>query len=193
MADSVGKFVRFIAKYPGRILAKTKITPNQITFLGLLINCAVAYLIAKGQLSYLIIGILIWIAGFFDALDGSVARVTGRSSAFGDFWDSVLDRYADSVIYFGMLVHFLAMGKTNYVLLIAAAIVGSLTVSYTRAKAESLNTECEVGLLPRAVRIIILGAGFCAGQVFWTMAIIASLTHLTVAQRMFYVYKKLHK
>lgn len=191
MADSVGKFVRLIAKYPGKILAKTKITPNQITFLGLLANCVIGVLIAKGQLSYFTVGILILVAGFFDALDGSVARITGRSSVFGNFLDSVLDRYADSVIYFGMLVHFLSLGKTSYVFLIAVAIVGSLMVSYTRAKAESLNAECEVGLLPRAVRIIILGAGFCAGQVFWTLVIIAALTHLTVVQRMVYVYKKL--
>jgi len=193
MADSVGKFVRFIAKYPGTILAKTKITPNQITFLGLLVNCAVAFLIAKGQLSYLTIGILIWIAGFFDALDGSVARIAGRSSVFGDFWDSVLDRYADSVIYFGILVHFLELGKTNYVLLIVVAIVGSLMVSYTRAKAESLNAKCEVGLLPRSVRIIILGAGFLFAQVIPAVVIIALLTHITVAQRIFHVHKKLDK
>ena len=193
MADSVGKFVRFIAKYPGSLLAKTKITPNQITFFGLIVNCVVAYFIAQGRLSYFAVGILIWIAGFFDALDGSAARASGRSSLFGNFWDSVLDRYADSVIYFGILVHFLELGKNEYVLLIVIAIVGSLTVSYTRAKAESLNVKCEVGLMPRSVRIIILGAGFCIGQVFWSVAIIAFLSHFTAAQRIFHVYKKLEK
>jgi len=191
MADLAGKFVRFIAKYPGSLLAKTKITPNQITFFGFVVNCVVAYFIAQGQLSYFIVGILIWTAGFFDALDGSAARAAGRSSIFGNFWDSVLDRYADSVIYFGILVHFLKLGKMEYALLIVIAMAGSLMVSYTRAKAESLNVKCEVGLMPRSVRIIILGAGFCIGQVFWSAVIIAVLSHFTAAQRIFYVYKKL--
>ncbi|NQT33310.1 MAG: CDP-alcohol phosphatidyltransferase family protein [Candidatus Omnitrophica bacterium] len=193
MADPIGKFIRVIAKYPGNILAKTRITPNQITFIGFVVNCGVAYFIARGNLSYLAIGILIWAAGFFDALDGSVARLTGKTSIFGIFWDSVLDRYSDSVIYLGILIHFLELGKTNYVILTVIAIIGSLAVSYTRAKAESLDTECEAGLMPRSVRIIVLGAGFCVGQVFWALVIIAFLSHLTVVQRILHVYRKLNK
>ena len=193
MSDPIGKLIRVIARAPGDFLAKTKITPNQVTFLGFLVNCLVAFFIAKGELNYLIIGILIWVAGFFDALDGSVARATGKTTVFGNFWDSVLDRYADSVIYFGILLHFLKLGEPDYVILVVIAIVGSLAVSYTRAKAESLDQECEVGLMPRSVRIIILGAGFCIGQVFWAVAIIALLSHFTVAQRIFHVYKKLPK
>ena len=193
MADSVEKFVRFLARYPGSILAKTKITPNQITFFGLSLNCAVAYLIARGQLSYLTIGILIWIAGFFDALDGSVARITGRTTIFGNFWDSVLDRYSDTVIYFGILLYFLELGKANYVILIVVAIIGSLIVSYSRAKAESLDQECKIGVMPRPVRIIVLGASFCIGQIFLGLLVIAILSHITVLQRILHVYKKLRK
>ena len=193
MADPAGQFIRYIAKYPGRILAKTKITPNWITFIGLIANFVVAFMIAKGQLNYLMIGILIWVAGFFDALDGSVARFTGQTSDFGDFWDSVLDRYADSVIYLGIMIYFMEQGKTNYVILIVVAIIGSMLISYTRAKAESLGQNCEVGLLPRTVRIILLGAAFCVGQVFWGLVIIALLTHLTVCQRIFHVYKGFNK
>lgn len=193
MADPIGKFISSIARYPGNILAKTKITPNQITFLGFLVNCVVAYLIAKGELGYLIIGILILVAGFFDALDGGVARITGRTTIFGNFWDSVLDRYSDSIIYFGILLYFLGLGKTNYVILTVIAIIGALIVSYTRAKAESLDAGCEVGLMPRSVRIIVLGASFCIGQVFWGLLIIAFLSHLTAVQRIFHVYKKLSR
>ena len=147
MSDPTGKFVRIIAQTPGNLLAKTKITPNQITFLGFLANCIVAFFIAKGNLSYFIIGILIWVAGFFDALDGSVARATGKTTVFGNFLDSVLDRYADSVIYFGVLVHFLKLGEPDHVIAVVIAIVGFLAVSYTRAKAESLDAECEVGFI----------------------------------------------
>ena len=193
MSDPTGKLIRLIARAPGKLLAKTKITPNQVTFIGLLVNCLVAFFIAKGELSYLILGALIWAAGFFDALDGSVARTTGKTTVFGNFWDSVLDRYADSVIYFGIMIHFLKLGEPNYVIWAVVAIVGSLAVSYTRAKAESLDTECEVGLMPRSVRIIILGAGFCINQVFWALVIVAAFSHLTVLQRIFHVYRKLNK
>ncbi len=196
MSDPTGKLIRVIAQGPGNLLAKTKITPSQVTFLGLLVNCLVAFFIAKiakGELGYLIIGILIWVAGFFDALDGSVARATGKTTVFGNFWDSVVDRYADSVIYFGILLHFLKLGETDYVILVVIAIVGSLAVSYTRAKAESLDQECEVGLMPRSVRIIILGASFCINQVFWGLVIVAVFSHLTVLQRISHVYRNLNK
>jgi len=138
-------------------------------------------------------GILIWIAGFFDALDGSVARHAGRVTKFGSFFDSVLDRYSDSVIYLGILAYFLRSENASYVILVSAAMIGSLTVSYVRVKAESLGLECEIGLMPRTARIVSLGAAFCIGQVFWGLLIIAVLTHLTVLQRILYVRGKLTK
>ncbi len=191
MVVLISKFIRSLAKYSSDMLAKTKITPNQITCFGFLVNCGVAYLIAKGQFSYLILGLLIWVAGLFDVIDGSLARNTGRATVFGEFLDSVLDRYSDAVIYFGVAIHFLELGRTNYVILIMIAMIGSFVVSYTRAKAESLDRECEVGLMPRAVRIIILGISFCVGQIFWGLLIIAILSNVTATQRIFHVYKKL--
>jgi CDP-diacylglycerol--glycerol-3-phosphate 3-phosphatidyltransferase len=191
MADPLGKYIRIMAKYPGSILAKTKITPDQVTIIGLLANCIVAYFIARGNLSFFVMGILIWTAGFFDALDGSVARHTGRVTKFGRFLDSVLDRYSDSVIYLGILVYFLRLPNAGYVILVAVAIIGSLAVSYVRAKAESLDLECEVGLMPRTARIVLLGAAFCIGQVFWGLFLVAVLTHLTVLQRILHVRKSI--
>jgi CDP-diacylglycerol---glycerol-3-phosphate 3-phosphatidyltransferase len=193
MADPTGKFIRVLAKAPGKLLAKAKITPNQVTSLGLLVNCLVAFFIARGQFSYLVLGILILAAGFFDALDGSLARATGKTTVFGNFWDSVLDRYADSVIYFGILVYFLNSGKPAYVIMVVIAMTGSVVVSYVRAKAESLGEQCEVGLLPRSVRVIILGAGFCLNQIFAALVVVAVLSHFTVFQRIFHIYRKLNK
>lgn len=193
MADPLGKFIRFIAKYFGAILARTKITPDQMTLLGFLVNCTVAYFISDGRLGYLMAGILIWIAGFFDALDGSIARITGRVTIFGNFFDSVIDRYSDSVIYLGILARFLRSGETGYAILSVVAMIGSFAVSYTRAKAESLDLECEVGIMPRTMRIAVLGAGFCIGQVFWGLLAIAVLSHLTALQRVLYVRKALLK
>jgi len=193
MPDPAGKIIRTIAKAPGNLLARTGMTPNQVTFLGLLVNCLVAFFIARGTFIYPVLGALIWTAGFFDALDGSVARATGKTTVFGNFWDSVLDRYADSVIYLGILIHFLKLGEPEYVIWVVIAIVGSLAVSYTRAKAESLGVGCEVGLVPRTVRIIIIVAGFCIDQVFMGIVIVAVLSHLTVLQRIIHVYGKLNK
>ena len=193
MADIIGTTIRSIAKYPGRILAKTKITPNQLTLFGFLVNCAVAYLIAKGNMSYLILGIFIWIAGFFDALDGSVARENGQTTTFGKFFDSMIDRYSDAVIYLGILIHYLKLGEVNYIVLVVVAMIGSLAVSYARAKSESLEQDCEIGLMTRAVRIIILGASFCINQIFLGLLIIAVLSHFTVLQRIAHVYKQLNK
>ena len=193
MADPLGRFIKAIAKYPGIILARTNITPNQLTLSGFLVNCAVAYFIADGRLGYLAAGILIWAAGFFDALDGSVARFTGRITVFGNFFDSVIDRYSDSVIYLGIMARFLRSGEMSYVILAAVAMIGSFAVSYTRSKAESLNLKCEVGIMPRTARIVILGASFCLGQVFWGLLVIAVLSHLTVLQRILYVRKNLLK
>lgn len=191
MSDPAAKIIRSVARYPGVILAKTKITPNQVTMAGFLVNCAVAYFIAAGPFGNVTIGLLIWAGGFFDALDGSVARATGRITAFGNFFDSVLDRYSDSVIYLGILIYFLKAGMAEYVILVVIAAAGSLIISYTRAKAESLGQKCEVGLIPRTVRIIILGGSFIVGQVFWGLAVIAVLSHITVLQRMIYVHKSL--
>lgn len=193
MADPLGRFIRTIAKYPGVILAGTKITPDQVTLLGFLVNCAVAYFIADGRLGYLASGILIWVAGFFDALDGSVARITGRVTVFGNFFDSVIDRYSDSVIYLGILARYLQSGEMSYVIVAAVAMIGSFAVSYTRAKAESLDLKCEVGIMPRTARIVILGASFCVGQVFWGLLIIAIFSHLTVLQRILHVRNNLLK
>ncbi|MBI5123963.1 MAG: CDP-alcohol phosphatidyltransferase family protein [Candidatus Omnitrophica bacterium] len=193
MADPLGKYIRVIARYPGAVLARTGVTADQVTILGFLANCAAAFFIARPDLSYLTAGILIWIAGFFDALDGSVARATGRVTTFGNFFDSVLDRYSDSVIYVGILARFLRSGNSNYVILAAIAMIGSLAISYVRAKAESIGLKCEVGLMPRTARIVILGAAFCSGQVFWGLLIVAVLSHLTVLQRILYVRKSLIK
>lgn len=189
MSDFLGKTIRTMAKYPGSLLVKTGISPNQLTVLGFLVNCVVAYFIALGRLNYLIVGILIWAAGFFDALDGSVARARGQVTVFGDFLDSVIDRYSDFIIYIGIFVHFLNIGSVNYAVVTIIAMMGSMAVSYVRAKAESIGAKCEVGLMPRTSRVLLLGAGFIICKPFWAIFIIAILSHITVVQRILYVRK----
>jgi CDP-diacylglycerol--glycerol-3-phosphate 3-phosphatidyltransferase len=145
------------------------------------------YVLAQGHLRAG--GVLVLLAGLFDALDGAVARATGQTSTFGAFFDSVMDRYSEATVLFGLLLWYLRTGSQLEPALIYAVIVGSLMVSYARARAEGLGLECKTGLLTRLERVAILSIGLLALQVritLWTMAILANLTAL---QRMAHVWR----
>ena len=117
-------------------IAATGINPNLLTFLGLVVNFGAAANFAVGN--FRTGAIIIFVAGFLDMLDGQVARRQNRVTAFGAFYDSTLDRYADMALYMGLLVYYSVSGRTPYVVLAAVATAGSVMVSYARARAESL-------------------------------------------------------
>ena len=125
------KIIRLIV----RGLALSKIHPNVLTFLGLVINMAAAALLAVGR--FRLAGAVIIGAGLFDMVDGRVARETNRVTRFGGFFDSVLDRYSDLALLVGMLVWYGSINRPFYVVLTAIAMTGSVMVSYTRARAEN--------------------------------------------------------
>jgi CDP-diacylglycerol--glycerol-3-phosphate 3-phosphatidyltransferase len=164
-----------------------------LTVFGLLLNMGVAWIIADGNL--LVGGLLIIVAAMFDLLDGALARITDRMTQFGAFLDSSLDRYSEGVLYLGLLWYYLQRGHTTEPLLIFAVIVGSMMVSYTRARATPLNVDAEVGLLARSERIAIL-AGALIFQVFipdlltWALWVLAIGSHITAIQRILYVYRQ---
>jgi CDP-diacylglycerol---glycerol-3-phosphate 3-phosphatidyltransferase len=171
-----------------RFFQRLGISPNQLTLAGLLLQAGVAAVIALGYLP--LGGVLLIFSAIFDAFDGTLARLTGRSSRFGAFFDSTLDRYAEAVVLFGVLVYFSGQSDSRIeVLLIYAAIVGSLLVSYTRAKAESLGIPCTEGVLTRAERVALLVIGLLlAGWqpiaalpgvltiVLWLLAVLSNIT-----------------
>ena len=140
------------------LIAATGINPNFLTFLGLLVNFAAAASFAVGN--FRTGALIIFFAGFLDMLDGQVARRQKRVTAFGAFYDSTLDRYADMALYMGLLVYYSVSGRTPYVILAAVATAGSVMVSYARARAESLIPLCKVGFMERPER---LGAAYFAG------------------------------
>ena len=174
------------------------ITPNQLTIAGLVLQAVVALVIATGYLR--LAAVLLVLFSIFDAFDGTLARMTGQTSRFGAFFDATIDRYAESVVLFGLLVYYTGQPEsTTQILLIYAAIVGSLLVSYTRAKAESLDIPCTAGILTRAERVVLLVVGlFLAGWqpiaalpdaltvVLWLLAI---LSNVTAIQRILAVHK----
>ncbi len=175
------------------------LTPNRITGAGLILAflAALAYYEWQNQPLYLALAtVLLLLSGFCDALDGVVARLYGQATVFGGFFDSVLDRYADAAVYFGIILGGLCDLRWGII-----AIVGSLLVSYSRARAEAAGIKMEsIGLAERAERMIILLAATLIA-VFWTPAtvmntaviLLAILSNLTVLQRSLYVYGKTKK
>ena len=166
------------------------LTPNMLTLIGLLLTAGVALVLADGQLS--LGGWLMLAAGLFDLFDGALARATNQQSRFGAFLDSTVDRYAEAVIFLGLLIFYEqtapAPDRIRIALLIFAAILGSVMVSYTRARAEGLGIKCEVGLLGRPERIVILATGLILGWVelaLWSLAIFANVTAI---QRVVHVW-----
>ena len=178
------KIIRLIV----RGLALSKIHPNVLTFLGLVINMAAAALLAVGR--FRLAGVVIIGAGLFDMVDGRVARETNRVTRFGGFFDSVLDRYSDLALLVGMLVWYGSINRPFYVVLTAIAMTGSVMVSYTRARAENTIPTCKVGFMERPERVVlvIIGALFLRmAQVLWVIAV---LSNLTVVHRMIFTWQE---
>jgi CDP-diacylglycerol---glycerol-3-phosphate 3-phosphatidyltransferase len=178
-------------------LALSRISPNVLTFIGLIINIVAAFFFGHADVTnagrmFFYAGLVIIGAGLFDMVDGRVARRTGQVTVFGAFFDSVIDRYSDVVLFFGLLVYYARVNHFRYVVLAAFVMVTSLMVSYTRARAEALIGSCKVGFMERPERIvlIILGALFnhwgVMAPVLWVLAV---LTTITVIHRVQYTYQ----
>ncbi|ACZ37720.1 CDP-alcohol phosphatidyltransferase family protein [Sphaerobacter thermophilus] len=188
ISSLVGDWVRLRLQRVGLLVARTRLSPNGFTLLGLLLNLVVAAVIASGNL--VAGGILALAAGAFDMLDGAVARVTNRVTRFGGFFDSTLDRYSEALVYGGVLLYLLRSGTdTVPILLVYATMVGSLMVSYTRARAEAVGIKAEVGLFARPERVILLAVFLIVNRPVWALWILAILTNVTTLQRILHVWQ----
>ena len=187
--------LRAIFKIPldliGGFLNKVGMTANLMTFLGFAGTSAGAYLVSQGQLT--VGGIVILAMGGFDALDGAVARAGGEASRFGAFLDSVLDRYGEMVIYAALLWYFAGAEDGAGQILAFLAFSGSVLVSYTRARAESLGVSTKVGLLTRVERMIVIAPCIIFQVPLQGTAIVALLANFTALQRILDVRKKLQE
>src|ERR1700740_3764841 len=167
-------------------IAATGINPNLLTFLGLVVNFGAAASFAVGN--FRTGAIIIFIAGFLDMLDGQVARRQKRVTAFGAFYDSTLDRYSDMALYMGLLVYYAVNGRTSYVVLSAVATAGSVMVSYSRARAESLIPLCKVGFMERPERMVLLILGGLFNRMAPALWVIAEVAALTVIHRILFTW-----
>src|SRR5579871_5321592 len=171
-----------------RWLALSRIHPNVLTFLGLVINIWAAFLFAEGKFRWA--GAVVIGAGLFDMVDGRVARATNRVTRFGGFFDSVLDRYSDLALYVGLLVYYASINRFFYIVLTAIVMTGSVMVSYVRARAECTIPKCKVGFLERPERIVLIIIGALFDRMAAVLWVIAVLSNLTVVARMIFTYQE---
>jgi CDP-diacylglycerol--glycerol-3-phosphate 3-phosphatidyltransferase len=188
-------------------LARNRVHPNLLTTLGFLATLAAG--LAFHQHHVRSAGFLILLGGFFDILDGQVARLTALGSKFGAFYDSTLDRISEIVVFLGILslyndyqepgdlnLAIRGLGDVGMIYMVMLAMAGSLMISYTRARAESLGIDSKVGMMPRAERVVLLGGAALFFGESWNglilkvvIVILAVLTNLTAFQRIIWVYK----
>jgi len=179
------------------VFRDSPITPNMLTLFGLLITAAGALLVAMGLL--LVGGIVLAFAGFFDIFDGALARAAGKVYRYGAFLDSTVDRYSEGVVYLGILIYFLNHHDGLRPIIVLIALAGSFLVSYVRARAQSLGFNCDVGILARPERVVIIVAGLILESLPITarfqpltiaLVILAIGTNFTAVQRVWVVWQQ---
>lgn len=199
ISEAIGAAFKKVIDAIVRGLARSRIHPNALTFIGLLINVGCAFLYGYGK--FFEAGLAMIVANLFDILDGRVARLRGRVTRFGAFFDSNIDRYSDIVVFVGIMVYYAVSNVTLLVALTGIALVGSVMVSYSRARAESLDIACKVGFLERPERVVLLIIGslteigptsspflYKMPQVLWVLAV---LSHWTVVHRIYHTWREL--
>jgi len=172
-------------------LARAGVQANWLTYLGFVLNVVVAAILVEGW--FAVGGILFLLVNALDFLDGAVARAAGTAGAYGAFLDSVLDRYSEAVVFVGLIAWYARADDMLAVTITALALAGSFMVSYCRARAEGLGLNCEVGLLQRPERIVVLGIGLILAELvhpivlIGVLVVLAILTNVTAFQRMRHV------
>jgi CDP-diacylglycerol---glycerol-3-phosphate 3-phosphatidyltransferase len=172
-----------------RGLARAGIGPDALTVAGLAVAAVSGVLAAQGELVWA--GVALIIGAPFDAIDGAVARVSGRASRFGALLDSTLDRYAEAFVLAGLAYHLGERGELVGVVLAFAALFGSVMVSYVRARSEGLGIDNKVGLFTRVERLVLIILMLLTGRVLIGLVLLAAVTHLTVIQRMAHAFRTL--
>src|SRR3990167_54848 len=170
--------------------SKNGINPNFLTLMGLLLSFLASLGIIFDRI--ILAGVIILMAGGFDILDGAAARIFKKVTPFGKFLDSVVDRYSDTFVCLGLMVYFSLRGQTGNLILTGVVLLGCILIPYTKAKAETLIGKCNIGIMERPERVILLSLGLIFNIITPVLWILAILCHITVFQRIFYTRKRLH-
>jgi CDP-diacylglycerol--glycerol-3-phosphate 3-phosphatidyltransferase len=172
-----------------KLLARTPVTPNSITLLSFLLAIGTAVLIATEN--FLVAGLVFLLAGLLDIVDGALARQTNRVTLFGAILDSTLDRVSEGVVLLGILFYYASEISNSGILLAGIVMLSSLLVSYIKARAEAIGTECTIGIFTRSERIVVLSIGLIINQLEIALYIIACFSFFTAGQRLVYVWYKI--
>jgi CDP-diacylglycerol--glycerol-3-phosphate 3-phosphatidyltransferase len=179
----------FILKIYTFFFKGSKLNPNIFTICGLLFGIVTSFLIAFNHL--VAAAVFLFFTGFFDLMDGAIARSTNNVTIFGGFLDSVLDRYTDLFLMLGVFVYFLFSKDTFYMVVTFFATIGIAIIPYVKARAEASSVKCNTGVLERPERLVLLFIGLLFNVLPYIVLILAVLTHVTVIQRMLFVRKAL--
>jgi CDP-diacylglycerol---glycerol-3-phosphate 3-phosphatidyltransferase len=184
----IGLFFGRIIQAIVSALALSKVHPNVLTFIGLLINIWAAFLFSYGK--FVAAGLVVIGAGLFDMVDGRVARETNQVTRFGGFFDSVLDRYSDLALLVGLLIYYASINRYFYVVLTAIVMTGTVLTSYARARAENTIAKCKVGFLERPERVVLIIIGALANRMAPVLWVIAVLSNITVISRIVFTWEE---
>jgi len=172
-----------------RLCVLCRIHPNLLTLTGVITSAGAAWMLAVGQ--FHMAGVVMIVASIFDFIDGKVADELTLKSRFGGFWDSVMDRFSDIFLLTGLIYLYADLGRTDYVLIAALALMFSVMTSYTRARAESLIDQCKVGFMERPERIVLLMIGAFTNRMGAVLWVILVLSVVTVLDRIYYTWREL--
>jgi CDP-diacylglycerol--glycerol-3-phosphate 3-phosphatidyltransferase len=168
-----------------------RVHPNTLTLIGVLINVGAAWALGFGR--FRLAFVIMLVANIFDFIDGKVAHILGLQSEFGAFWDSTLDRFSDLALLTGLIFLYSKLGRSDYVMIAALALIFSIMTSYARARAESLVEKCKVGFMERPERIVLLMIGAITNRMAGVLWVVLVLSILAVANRIYYTFLALNR
>jgi CDP-diacylglycerol--glycerol-3-phosphate 3-phosphatidyltransferase len=168
-----------------------RIHPNTLTLIGVIVNVAAAWALGFGR--FMLAFLIMLVANIFDFIDGKVAHLTNTVSEFGAFWDSTLDRFSDLALLTGLIFLYSNLGRSDYVMIAALALIFSIMTSYARARAESLVKKCKVGFMERPERIVLFMIGAVTNRMAGVLWVVLVLSILAVANRIYYTYLELNR
>jgi CDP-diacylglycerol--glycerol-3-phosphate 3-phosphatidyltransferase len=192
--ESVREYLRAVldraAKPFATALLWCHVTPNQVSVMGIALTLVTAALIVDDQL--LLAGVMYILAASLDLLDGALARMAKMASRFGAFLDSTADRISEGVVFAAIAYHFASHGQSVDAALAVLALLGSLLVSYTRARAEGLGLQCKVGIMTRAERVLLIALGLMFGLLPEAIYLLVALTAFSAMQRILHTFRQLY-
>ena len=184
-----------VCMLPLRAIINTSVAlgihPNVLTLIGVLINIGAGFALAHDH--FKLAGVIMIVANIFDFIDGKVAHITGKQSAFGAFWDSTLDRFSDLALFTGLIWLYSTLGRHDYVLITTLTLIFATMTSYARARAESLVAKCKVGFMERPERIVLFMIGAFTDRMGAVLWVILVLSVVSVANRIYYTYLALNQ